>query len=62
MGFTLLELLVVVAVFGVRAALLFPGLAGARSRARLIQCVNNLRQQGIGMQEFVNYHNAKSYE
>ena len=56
LAFTLLELLVVLAVIGILASLLLPALAAAKSRAQLVQCVNNLRQQGIGLQEFVNDH------
>ncbi len=52
-GFTLLELLIVIAIIGILAALLFPAFAQARARAQLIECVHNLRQQGIGLQEFV---------
>jgi prepilin-type N-terminal cleavage/methylation domain-containing protein/prepilin-type processing-associated H-X9-DG protein len=43
-GFTLVELLVVMAVIAVLAALLFPVLAQARERARQTACLSNLRQ------------------
>jgi prepilin-type processing-associated H-X9-DG protein len=52
----LVELLTVVAIVGILAAILFSTLAAAKSRARLIQCKNNLRQQGIGLTGFVNDH------
>jgi prepilin-type N-terminal cleavage/methylation domain-containing protein/prepilin-type processing-associated H-X9-DG protein len=43
-GFTLMELLVVMAVIATLAALLFPVFAQARARARQATCINNLRQ------------------
>lgn len=52
-AFTLVELLVVIAVIGVLAALLLTVVSQAKGKAQRIQCVNNLRQLGIGLQAFV---------
>ncbi len=48
-GFTLVEMLVVVAIIGLLIALLLPALSAAREAARNTQCKSNLRQFGVGM-------------
>lgn len=57
-GFSLTELLVVIAIIGVLAALLLPALSRSMARARQIHCVNNLRQIGIGLQNFAANNRA----
>lgn len=53
-AFTLLELLVVIAVTALLAALLFPVFAGARDRARQTACVSNLRQLALANQMYAS--------
>ena len=54
-GFTLVELLVVIAIIGILIALLLPAVQAAREAARQAQCSNNIKQLGLGLQ---NYHSA----
>ena len=46
-GFTIVELLVVITIIGLLMALLIPAVGAARNTAREIQCVNRLRQIGL---------------
>ena len=52
-GFTLVEILVVIAIIGVLAALLFAVFSRAREKGRSASCQNNLRQIAIAMQQYV---------
>src|SRR5258708_3886581 len=51
-AFTLVELLVVVAIIGVLASLLLPALSRAKAAAQSAKCRNNLRQFGVGLNIF----------
>lgn len=54
LAFTLIELLVVIGIIGLLAAILFPVFQRARENARRSSCQSNLKQIGLGMQQYVD--------
>jgi prepilin-type N-terminal cleavage/methylation domain-containing protein/prepilin-type processing-associated H-X9-DG protein len=58
-GFTLVELLVVIAMVGLLVALLLPAVQASRERARTANCASNLRQVGLAMAQFCDTHSGR---
>lgn len=56
LAFSLVELLVVVAIIGVLAALLLPALARARAAAHSSACKSNLRQLGVALNLYIDQY------
>lgn len=54
LGFTLIEMLVVIAIIATLIALVFPALSGMQERGKVTQDMNNLRQLGLATQTYLN--------
>ena len=60
-GFTLIEILVVIAIIGILAAILFPAFARARENARRASCMSNMKQLGLGMLQYAQDYDERYY-
>jgi prepilin-type N-terminal cleavage/methylation domain-containing protein/prepilin-type processing-associated H-X9-DG protein len=58
-GFTLVELLAVIGIIGILAAILIPVVSSVRASAKSSQCQSNLRQLGIAMRLYAQDHKRK---
>jgi prepilin-type N-terminal cleavage/methylation domain-containing protein/prepilin-type processing-associated H-X9-DG protein len=59
LAFTMVEMLVVIAIIGILAALLLPVLDKGKQRAKRVWCINNQQQIGLAFHVFANDHGGK---
>ena len=59
LGFTLIKLLIVIAVIVILAAILFPVFARARENARRASCQSNMKQIGLGVMQYTQDYDEK---
>ncbi len=58
-GFTLVEMLIVMAIIGILAAILLPVFSRVRETARKTTCASNLRQIGLALSQYIHDSDEK---